>query len=67
VTMQVNQIATAAEEQAATTGEITNNLQQITEVVHETSKGAHASANAANHLAQLARELHDLVGQFKLS
>jgi len=66
VTMQVNQIATAAEQQTATTGEITNNLHQITEVVHETSKGAHVSANAASHLAQLAEELHSLVGQFRL-
>ena len=33
VTMQINQIATAAEEQTATTTEISNNMQQITEVV----------------------------------
>jgi methyl-accepting chemotaxis protein len=67
VTMQVNQIATAAEQQTATTGEITQNLQQITEVVHETSKGAHLSAGAASHLAHLAQDLHGLVGQFKLA
>jgi methyl-accepting chemotaxis protein len=66
VTMQVNQIATAAEQQTATTGEITSNLLQITEVVQETSKGAHVSATAASSLAHLAQELHGLVGQFKL-
>jgi methyl-accepting chemotaxis protein len=37
--MQVNQIATAAEEQTATTSEISGNLQQITEVVQRTSQG----------------------------
>jgi methyl-accepting chemotaxis protein len=33
VAMQVNQIATAAEEQTATTGEISSNMMQITDVV----------------------------------
>jgi len=67
VTMQVNQIATAAEEQTATTGEITGNIQQITEVVHDTSRGAHESATAAGQLAGLAQDLRTLVGQFRLS
>lgn len=67
VTMQVNQIATAAEEQTATTGEITGNIQQITEVVHDTSRGAHESATAAGQLAGLAEDLRTLVGQFRLS
>lgn len=67
VTMQVNQIATAAEEQTATTGEITGNIQQITEVVHDTSRGAHESASAAGLLAGLAEDLRSLVGQFRLA
>jgi methyl-accepting chemotaxis protein len=67
VTLQVNQIATAAEQQTATTGEITNNIQKITEVVYETSQGAHVSATAASHLADLAGDLHRLVGQFRLA
>jgi methyl-accepting chemotaxis protein len=66
VTMQVNQIATAAEEQTATTGEITNNIMQITDVVQDTSKGAHTCATAASHLAGLADDLQRLVGQFRL-
>jgi len=41
VAMQVNQIATAAEEQTATTSEISSNIMQITEVVQQTSQGAH--------------------------
>jgi methyl-accepting chemotaxis protein len=67
VTTQVNQIATAAEEQTATTGEITTNIQQITDVVNETARGAQESAIAANQLTSLAHELKSLVGQFQLA
>ncbi len=67
VTMQVNQIATAAEEQTATTSEISNNMQQITDVVHQTAKGAQESASAASQLTMMAEELQRLVGQFKLA
>ncbi len=65
VAMQVNQIATAAEEQTATTSEISNNMQQITEVVQDTASGAHESATAANQLNGNAEELQRLVRQFK--
>jgi methyl-accepting chemotaxis protein len=65
VTMQVNQIATAAEEQTATTSEISNNIQQITDVVHDTAKGAQECAAAANQLAKLAEGLQDGVKFFK--
>jgi len=64
--MQVNQIATAAEEQTATTSEISSNMQQITEVVQQTSHGAHESATAASLLSGNAEELQRLVRQFKL-
>jgi methyl-accepting chemotaxis protein len=66
VTVQVDQIATAAEEQTATTENIANHISKITEVVSSTSKGAHDSANAASHLADLADGLQQLVGQFRL-
>jgi methyl-accepting chemotaxis protein len=67
VTMQVNQIATAAEEQTATTGEISNNIQHITEVVSQSARGAQESASSAAQLSQLAGELKRLVSQFKLA
>ncbi|MCM0083857.1 methyl-accepting chemotaxis protein [Geomonas sp. Red32] len=67
VTMQVNQIATAAEEQTATTSEITNNLMQINQVVQQTSHGSHLSATAASQLAGLADGLRNVVGQFRMS
>jgi methyl-accepting chemotaxis protein len=66
VAMQVNQIATAAEEQTATTSEISSNMLQITEVVQQTSLGAHESATAAAQLHGNAEELQRLVRQFKL-
>lgn len=66
VSMQINQIATAAEEQTATTGEISSNMMQITEVVQQTSRGAHESASAAAQLNGNAEELQRLVNQFKL-
>lgn len=66
VVMQVNQIATAAEEQTATTGEISNNMMQITQVVQDTASGAHQSATAAAQLSANAEDLQRLVQQFKL-
>jgi methyl-accepting chemotaxis protein len=66
VAMQVNQIATAAEEQTATTSEISSNMHQITDVVQTTSQGAHQSATAAAQLNRNAEELQKLVRQFKL-
>jgi methyl-accepting chemotaxis protein len=65
VAMQINQIATAAEEQTATTSEISGNMLQITEVVQTTSRGAHESATAAVQLNGNAEELQRLVRQFK--
>jgi len=66
VVMQVNQIATAAEEQTATTSEISNSMQQITLIVRDTVDGAHESATAASHLYGNAEELQRVVRQFKL-
>ena len=57
----------AAEEQTATTSEISSNMQQITEVVAQTAHGAHESATAANQLSGLAEELRRIVGQFRLA
>jgi methyl-accepting chemotaxis protein len=67
VTMQIHQIATAAEEQTATTSEISSNMIQITDVVQGTARGAHESAQAASQLNSIAEELQFMVGRFKLS
>jgi methyl-accepting chemotaxis protein len=67
VTEQVSQIATAAEEQTATTNNISSNVLQITTVVQDSARGAHESATSANQLARLAEELERIVSQFKLA
>ena len=66
VAMQVNQIATAAEEQTATTSEISSNMMQITDAVQATARGAEESAHASDMLAQQAEDLKRLVGRFKI-
>lgn len=66
VTLQINQIATAAEEQTATTRDITNNIHGMTSTSQETARGASETAVAANSLAGLAVELEQLVARFKI-
>ena len=67
VSMQVNQIATAAEEQTATISEITGNITQISEVVQRTAQGSQDSSVAAAQLASLSDDLSTLVTQFRLA
>uniref|UniRef100_A0A831UAA5 Methyl-accepting chemotaxis protein n=1 Tax=Geobacter metallireducens TaxID=28232 RepID=A0A831UAA5_GEOME len=66
VTMQINQIATAAEQQTATTGEISSNILQITTVVQQAARGAMETASAAAALSRQSEELRGLVGHFRL-
>lgn len=66
VTMQINQVATAAEEQTATTAEISSNMHQITDVIVQTSKGAHDTTQAADQLSRLSADLNEVVGHFKV-
>ena len=67
VTMQVNQIATAAEQQTTTTNEIARNIHQISSVVMDSTSEAQVSASTASKLASLADDLQRVVGQFKLT
>ncbi len=66
VTMQISLIATAAEQQTATTSEISSNMLQITDVVQQTARGAEESAQAAGQLAQLSDGLQHLVQRFQV-
>jgi methyl-accepting chemotaxis protein len=66
VSMQISQVATAAEEQTATTSEISNNMMQITEVIQQTAHGAHESATAAAQLSSMADNLQTMVRRFRL-
>ncbi len=67
VTMQVNQIATAAEEQTATTSEITSNIHQITDVVQQTARGAEETSLSSANLARHAQQLRAMVSRFRLA
>jgi methyl-accepting chemotaxis protein len=64
VVLHVGEIAATAEQQTATTGEISGNILEITDIVNTTAKGAHQSATEANRLSWLAVELQNLVGRF---
>ncbi|GFO59932.1 hypothetical protein GMST_22570 [Geomonas silvestris] len=67
LTMQISQVATAAEEQTATTHEITGNIQMITDVVERNVASAHDTTIATQKLAEQVDSLHALVGHFRLA
>lgn len=67
LSMQISQVATAAEEQTATTHEITNNIQMITDVVNSNVENAHCTTQATSLLSKQVDDLHELVGHFRLS
>jgi len=74
-------IATAVEEQSATTsemsrnvaeaakgsGEVTQNIQGVAQAAESTSHGATDSMKAAKNLAEMSTRLRELVSRFKLS
>jgi len=66
VTMQINQIATAAEEQTATTREITNNIHAISDTVQTSARSSQEISVASGRLSELSVELQDLVRKFRL-
>lgn len=66
VTMQINQIATAAEEQTATTGEIAKNIGMITSAAQDSSDAGHSSVVASQQLSKLADELQSQVRHFRV-
>jgi methyl-accepting chemotaxis protein len=63
----VSQVATAAEEQSATSATITESMQQIIGVVQDAATGAHDSAHAAAELSRSALALKEMVNRFKLA
>ena len=67
LTMQISNVATAAGEQTATTQEITNNIQMITEVVNRNVENSRTTIQTATTLAKEVDNLRALVGHFRLS
>ncbi len=66
VTEMIAQIATSAEEQSATTEEITQNMESIKDVSKSSVTAIGEAASASNEMARLATELKDLVSKFKV-
>ncbi|MSN24602.1 MAG: HAMP domain-containing protein [Geobacter sp.] len=66
VTEQISQIATAAEEQTATTREISSNVMNLNDLAQQNDHALHETAVAANDVSRQAEELKRLVGHFKL-
>ncbi len=62
----VSQVATAAEEQSATTEEIAQSIENISGIMGQSSAGIDQTANACMELSRMADDLQVLVGRFKL-
>ena len=60
------QIASAAEEQSATTEEMNKNIININQLADETSNSAEQSTTASTELSKLAADLQGLVSHFKV-
>jgi methyl-accepting chemotaxis protein len=62
----ISQIATASTQQSSTAEQINANVEQIAKITHESAAGAQQSAKACEDLSNLALDLQQVVGQFKL-
>lgn len=66
LTDQINQIATAAEEQTAATNDISHNMQRIVGEAEQTMAGARNAGSEADELHRITERLNLLVGRFRL-
>jgi methyl-accepting chemotaxis protein len=66
VTDRLAQIATAAEQQAATADEVSDNIQQVDQAASALLEGAQAVSNAAEQLRQGSQVLQQNTSRFKL-
>ncbi len=66
VTSEINQIAVASEEETATTDEIATSIQKICAGMQQAASKVQVNANASHQLADLSKELKEMVGQFRL-
>ncbi len=65
VTQQIHQIAVAAEEQSATTNEISSHIYAINDVFLNTEQSARNTSGEAEKLTRLSTDLQEAVGKFK--
>lgn len=65
-TAMIGQIATATEEQSATTNEITHNIQRISTVAQEVNELMTANDQTLHQLAGVAEQIYETVGRFRV-
>jgi PAS domain S-box-containing protein len=63
---QIDQVATASEEQAATAEQVSKNIEIINSVSQESARGVQQIAGAAEDLNKLTEQLQELVNMFKV-
>jgi methyl-accepting chemotaxis protein len=63
----VSLVATAAEEQSATSSGIMENMHHIARMIHDAATGASKTERSATELARSAGELQGMVNRFKLT
>jgi methyl-accepting chemotaxis protein len=63
----INQVATASEEQSATADQISKNIESISNVTNESSAGIQQVARAAEDLNRLTEGLQNLISAFRLN
>jgi methyl-accepting chemotaxis protein len=66
VEQQINLIATAATEQTAAAGEISESAGQISQLATENAHGAEEAVEVLKNLAELASDLDGMIRQFQL-
>jgi methyl-accepting chemotaxis protein len=64
---EIGQIATASEQQTATTNELAHNIQAISEVMQQTAGNLDRNAQAISQVSDLSLDLQRIVTQFKMS
>ncbi|MFZ1289993.1 MAG: methyl-accepting chemotaxis protein [Melioribacteraceae bacterium] len=63
---EINQVATASEEQSLTSGQIAKNIEAVNNVISETLLGIQQTARAADDLNSMTANLQELISKFKI-
>ncbi len=66
VEQQINLIATAATEQAATAGEVSESAGHLSQLANESTQAAEEAVELLKNLASLANDLDAMIGEFRL-
>lgn len=66
VTIKIDHIATAAEQQTSATAEINQHIGQISESIRGTAQEAHAVEESAAQISSMTVQLKQLIGKFKM-